>query len=211
MALAVVRAAVARAATVWAAASDFRLHEVPCADRVDLRIRFHRGDHGDGPFTEEILAHASFPPAYIHFNTVHAWADHPATEVATDLESVAVHELGHTLGIGHVEDPEAVMYPRHHGVFRALRPQDVTAIHAVEARCLPREVRARELACLPASLALADCASRPYAVGDVVPEAETLPSEPFLDCRHRRLLLDPVRRRLNDCDCLYCVPTPGSE
>ncbi len=49
-----------------------------------------------------------------------------------DLESVALHELGHSLGIGHIGAPlEAVMNPVYSGVHRTLNPLDGAALCSV--------------------------------------------------------------------------------
>ncbi len=75
-------------------------------------------DHQDGfPFTSEILAHTFYPAPVVseplagdvHFNDALLWgAGNPER---WDVFSVALHELGHSLGLQHADDPDSVMYP----------------------------------------------------------------------------------------------------
>ena len=57
----------------------------------------------------------------IYFNTAYDWNDD------RDFYSVALHEIGHALGLAHVEDPKAVMYFEENRATH-LRPADREAM-----------------------------------------------------------------------------------
>lgn len=138
-----VRAAIRSAFDFWAAVTPLSFTEVVTAETAaDMEIGFFAGEHGDGATNAfdgagGVLAHCYYPPPNegqlagdCHFDEAEAWSvDTPPS--GTDLATVALHELGHGLGLAHSQEPEAVMYAYYGGPRRELTPDDVTGIQAV--------------------------------------------------------------------------------
>ena len=94
--------------------SHFTFEEAQNVASADIKIGFFSRGHGDNaPFDGAggVLAHAFAPTrGWFHYDADENWAINP-TANAFDVESVAVHEIGHLLGLGHSQDRNAIMFP----------------------------------------------------------------------------------------------------
>ncbi len=104
-----------------------------------VNIFFATYAHGDGyPFTGPtgVLAHTFYPAppnpepiaGDMHINDSYTW------EIGANMDvfSVALHELGHSLGLGHSDDPSDVMYP-YYKIVTTLNSGDIAAVQTLYA------------------------------------------------------------------------------
>ena len=138
LAEATIRSEVERAFREWERYAPVQLTPGPRADAARLiAILFARGAHGDGyPFDgpRGTLAHTFYPSppntepvaGDMHLDADEAWG----TGTGIDLYSVVLHETGHALGLGHSDNPGAVMYP-YYRVTSGLAADDIAGIRAL--------------------------------------------------------------------------------
>lgn len=141
------RASVQNAFRTWQAVTRLYFVEVCNANAADIVILWGEGNHGDnfpfdGPGTAQgnVLAHAFFPPPNsgalagdMHFDDFEDWTDLARANglPPIDLESVALHEIGHSLGLNHTTVANSVMLAVYNGSRRGLGADDIAGIRSI--------------------------------------------------------------------------------
>ena len=139
--------AVRQAFQLWADYAPFTFTEVTSSGAADIVISWAIGNHGDGTNNafdgvDGVLAHAFFPPPAnsgsiagdIHFDDDETWtlAERPLfSGQPMDLVTVAAHEIGHALGLGHSNVNCALMNPFYEGSHRYLAQDDIDGIRSL--------------------------------------------------------------------------------
>ncbi|QQP56915.1 Uncharacterized protein FKW44_001744, partial [Caligus rogercresseyi] len=118
----VIRREISTALGLWSADSSLRFKEIHGEDKADIEISFERLNHKDGyPFDGpgSVLAHAFFPGnsrgGDIHFDAEETWTSKRASHLSRDgvasIYGVALHEIGHSLGLSHSPKENSIMFP----------------------------------------------------------------------------------------------------
>jgi hypothetical protein len=141
----IARAEIERALKEWARYANVTLAPGQQGASRTIDILFGRGMHGDlypfdGPGGS--LAHTFYPSppnpepvaGDMHLDADEAWR----TGASVDLFSVALHEAGHGLGLGHSDRPGTVMYPYYRQV-SGLSDDDIAGIRALYGTAVPSE------------------------------------------------------------------------
>lgn len=115
-----VRTAFIQAFEVWEEmVPAFAFEETEDYESADVKISFVSGDHGDSQKFDGVLgiiAHAFSPEdGRVHFDDAEFWSVDVTKERhvphALDLVSVAIHEVGHVIGLAHSPVKKSVMFP----------------------------------------------------------------------------------------------------
>ncbi|XP_028771731.1 metalloendoproteinase 1-like [Neltuma alba] len=123
----------------WSQVTSFTFAEAAFGTASDIVIGVYCSDHGDSfPFDGpgNVLAHA-FPPTdgRLHYDGDEQWSSlvPPQPDDAFDLVWVAIHEIGHLLGLAHSNDPSAIMFAEVDSGKnkRTLGADDIAAIKAL--------------------------------------------------------------------------------
>ncbi len=139
--------AVRNAFATWASVVNFTFTEVAPNANPDMLVGWRPANDPDHNMVGGVLAHADFPPGCsvvtntlpkpLHFDdSEHTW-NIGAAPNTFDIETVALHEIGHLLGLAHSNVAGSVMFPTVSSNFtkRALTQDDIDGVRSLYPGC----------------------------------------------------------------------------
>lgn len=134
-------AAVRKAFNTWSEVVPLTFVEVGMDDRPDIVVDWRPAADPDYNMVGTTLAHADYPPGCsstalpkpLHFDDEeHNWVVGPVSG-SFDIETVALHEIGHLIGLAHSTLPSAVMYRSvgSNKTKRDLTSDDITGVRSL--------------------------------------------------------------------------------
>jgi hypothetical protein len=112
--------AVRRAFGTWQPFVPFSFRETPRVTEADITITWVTGNDSDFQFKSGIVAHSDFPlgcsrvtknlPLPLHFNNENYRWGIVGSKRSVDVETAALHEIGHLLGLDHSNIRGTVMF-----------------------------------------------------------------------------------------------------
>ncbi|WP_152051206.1 matrixin family metalloprotease [Tautonia marina] len=134
--------ALRRAAALWQSATNINMAEVSDTGAPMGISGNQQNDPRFGdlrffakPMAPQALGQAFLPPPFhggtlagdVVFNSSASWN----VNANFDLQTVAIHEIGHSLGLGHSEFSTSVMYDTYTGVKQGLTSDDIAGIRSL--------------------------------------------------------------------------------
>lgn len=121
----------------WSNTSLLSTKQVFDINEANITIQFLKGNHGDGYSFDgpgKVLAHAFFPGTGrggdAHFDLEENWTLWDE-DSGTSLYSVSLHELGHSFGLSHTSQKNAVMYAWYQSNKFELQEDDKNGINSL--------------------------------------------------------------------------------
>ena len=139
-----VSGAIERAFATWERVIPVKLNHTQGDGNSVFRLKFGAGAHGDGQENRfdtigGLYAHAFYPglcgkgfPGQCHFDKAERWGlNDDESQRTFDLETVALHEIGHLLGLTHSTNSASIMFDRHVGERRSLSADVIAQIQRI--------------------------------------------------------------------------------